>query len=132
MLVKLGTKGEDGTDLLGFIPIQHVSDRTRSNWKKQFEVGLRLPCRVLSYNEEKNRLYLTAKSTLVNSTLTIVKDLERALLGEIVVGTAINPFESGAFLIQFYNNVAGFLPANEAKTLPDLKWVLKNTLLYDC
>jgi ribosomal protein S1 len=96
-------------------------DRIRSNWKRHFEVGQRVQCRVLNVNEEKNSLYLTAKPLLVNSILPVLNELKRSFEGETVIGIAVKPFESGAFLVQFYNQIAGFLPAGEAKTLPDLK-----------
>lgn len=117
----MGTKGEDNSLLIGFVPAQHTLDRMRSNWKRHFEVGQRVQCRVWNVNEEKNRLYLTAKPLLVNSALPVLTEFDRSLEGQTVIGMALKPFESGAFLIQFYNQIAGFLPANEAKTLPDLK-----------
>jgi ribosomal protein S1 len=107
--------------MLGFIPSQHASDSQNPNWKNEFKVGQRVSCRVLVYNEEKNRLYMTAKPSLVSSMLPRVTEFKSDLVGKTVIGMAFNPFESGAFLVQFYNNLAGFLPSNEAKKIPHLK-----------
>lgn len=107
--------------MLGFIPSMHTSDCQKVNWIKQFEIGQRISCRVLAYNDEKNRLYITAKPSLVNSKLPQITQFTHDLVGKTVIGMAFNPFESGAFLLQFYNNLAGFLPSNEAKKIPDLK-----------
>lgn len=58
---------------------------------------------------------------MVNSILPALNELTRSFEGNMVTGMAINPFKSGAFLIQFYNRLSGFLPADEAKKLHDLK-----------
>ncbi|KAI6186326.1 Protein RRP5-like protein [Aphelenchoides besseyi] len=115
LTVRIGSRGEDNTQiLLGHVPSTHVMDHQVKNWQKNFQKDQRLTCRVLFVDEKKEQNFAHRQTIFV-------RDYDQSQINETVVGTVIKKFESEAFLVSFYNKIAGIIPALEGKTLTSLK-----------
>lgn len=80
----------------------------------------KLKCRVLFIDTEKNRLILTAKPALVQSTDTIISDYEERLVGQVSIGVVIKILESSSLLVAFYNKVVGLIQPNQVQKIKDV------------
>ncbi|CAD5225467.1 unnamed protein product [Bursaphelenchus xylophilus] len=117
VMVRFGAKGE--TEVVGFVQAEHVFDKKQKDWMQSVEIGQRMTCRVLFYDSEKERLFLTARPSLVNSNLPIVNEFSKKFIGEVTMGQLLKKMSSGAFLVAFYNKVCGLLPAPEVRMFPE-------------
>ncbi|KAF8140429.1 hypothetical protein EV363DRAFT_1393337 [Boletus edulis] len=87
------------------IPLKHPS--------KKFKVGGNIKCRVLTVDPERNRVVLTAKKTLLDTTfpiLTSFSDAKAGFLTHAVVFRVTDKY----LMVEFFNNVKAVVPAREA------------------
>lgn len=69
---------------------------------------------VLVVDPERKRIVLTAKKTLVESTLPIVSQLSDAQVG-LVTHAVVFKISDKSLQVEFYNNLKAFVPAREAR-----------------
>ncbi|KAI0361371.1 hypothetical protein OH77DRAFT_1468895 [Trametes cingulata] len=97
----------------GVIWPNHYADITLKHPQKRFKPGGSLKCRVLVVDPERKRIVLTAKKTLVESTLPIVAQLSDAQVG-VVTHAVVFKASDKSLQIEFYNNLKAIVPAREA------------------
>ncbi|CAD5218145.1 unnamed protein product [Bursaphelenchus okinawaensis] len=117
IMVRFGAKGE--TEIIGFVQAEHIFDKKHKNWMEHVEPGQRITCRVLFYDSEHERLFLTARPSLVQSNLPVINEFSKKFVGEVTTGHLLKQIASGAFLVAFYNKVCGLLPAPEVRMSSD-------------
>ncbi|KRX55165.1 Protein RRP5 -like protein [Trichinella sp. T9] len=94
----------------GKIDALHFSDGLVSvGCRAKFVVGQTVPTRVLAVDKDLQRLYLTAKRSLVKSDLPLLSDYTAEAVGNVYDGFVVQLLERGGVLIGFYNNVRGVL-----------------------
>ncbi|KAF8445766.1 U3 snoRNP-associated protein Rrp5 [Boletus edulis BED1] len=87
------------------IPLKHPS--------KKFKAGGNIKCRVLTVDPERNRVVLTAKKTLLDTTfpiLTSFSDAKAGFLTHAVIFRVTDKY----LMVEFFNNVKAVVPAREA------------------
>lgn len=109
----------------GLVHIRHLTDIPLTKIKKQFQIGAKLKCRVLRWDENRRKLALTHKKTLLKDDFQLTT-FEQARLNMIVTGYVSNVKDYGA-LVTFYGNVFGLLPSQdmEAEEVPALGMTVK-------
>lgn len=70
--------------------------------------------KVLSVDPERKRISLTAKKTLVDSTLPTIKSLEDVMVGVVTHAVVFKVFEKH-LLVEFFNNLKAFIPSKEVR-----------------
>jgi rRNA biogenesis protein RRP5 len=68
---------------------------------------------VLRVDPDRKRIVLTAKKTLIESTLPVLATMEDAQVGQIVHAT-VQKATDKALIVEFYNNLKGIVTAREA------------------
>ncbi|KAI0830546.1 U3 snoRNP-associated protein Rrp5 [Trametes gibbosa] len=97
----------------GVIWPNHHADIVLKHPQKRFKPGASIKCRVLVVDAERKRIALTAKKTLVESTLPIVAQLSDAQIG-IITHAVVFKATDKSLQVEFYNNVKATVPAREA------------------
>ncbi|XP_067935135.1 protein RRP5 homolog [Watersipora subatra] len=113
-LVSMGSEGAKvslASGLHAFIQNMHLTEVPLKNPEKKLKVGQKLHCRILSVNRSTKRVRLTAKPSLVGSTLPVIADLESVKVGSLLQGVIVK-ITTGA-LVSFYNNVVGFVHSSQ-------------------
>ncbi|KAG2154655.1 hypothetical protein DEU56DRAFT_372848 [Suillus clintonianus] len=87
------------------IPLKHPS--------KRFKAGGSIKCRVLAVDPQRMRVELTAKKTLIESTLPVLTCIEEAKVGMITDAVVYRVVDKG-LIVQFYNDLKAFVPSREA------------------
>ncbi|KAJ8702367.1 rRNA biogenesis protein rrp5 [Pleurotus ostreatus] len=105
----------------GVVWPNHYADITLKHPAKRFKPGASIKCRILHVDPERNRISLTAKKTLVDSTLPIISKPEDAQAG-IVVHAVVFKVSEKQLLVEFYNNLKAVIPLREVSEskLPSL------------
>jgi len=107
--------------ILGILPLEHMADRALSNIpEKLTQQGKVVKIRVFSVNQSAKMLILTRKKLLLKQGTPIIinrEDIEPLIEAYGVVG---KKFENGR-LIKFFNDIVGFLPAEEIPEETKLK-----------
>lgn len=98
----------------GVIWPNHYADIILKHPQKRFKPGASIKCRVLAVNPERNRVSLSAKKTLVESPLPIVKKFEDATVGIVTHAVVFRVFDKG-LQVEFFNNLKAFVPRREAR-----------------
>ncbi|KAL1237724.1 Protein RRP5 [Trichinella spiralis] len=94
----------------GKIDALHFSDGLVSvGCRAKFVVGQTVPTRVLAVDKDLQRLYLTAKRSLVKSDLPLLSAYTEEAVGNVYDGFVVQLLERSGVLIGFYNNVRGVL-----------------------
>ncbi|KAF7339807.1 rRNA biogenesis protein RRP5 [Mycena venus] len=96
----------------GVVWPNHYADITLKHPAKRFKAGANIKCRVLVVDPERKRISLTAKKTLVESTLPVVATLEDAKVGIVVHAVIFKVFEKH-LMVEFFNNLKAVVPARE-------------------
>jgi rRNA biogenesis protein RRP5 len=78
---------------------------------------------VLVVDPERKRISLTAKKTLVESTLPVIATLEDAKIGTVVHAVVFKVFEKH-LMVEFFNNLKAVVPARE------IRYVLRFSVLF--
>jgi rRNA biogenesis protein RRP5 len=112
----------------------HYADIRLKHPERKFKVGKSIKCRVcpqlsrlpktraltilaprqvLVVDPEKNRICLTAKKTLMESTLPIISNVADVEVGAVAHATIFKVSER-YLSVEFYNGVRGIIPMKEA------------------
>ncbi|KAG2159661.1 uncharacterized protein EDB93DRAFT_5621 [Suillus bovinus] len=97
----------------GIIWPNHYADITLKHPSKRFKAGGSIKCRVLAVDPERMRVELTAKKTLIESTLPVLASIEEAKVGMITDAVVYRIVEKG-LIVRFYNDLKAFVPSREA------------------
>ncbi|KAJ6604467.1 hypothetical protein DFH09DRAFT_1122792 [Mycena vulgaris] len=96
----------------GVVWPNHYADISLKHPTKRFKAGANIKCRVLVVDPERKRISLTAKKTLVESTLPVIATLEDAKVGIVVHAVIFKVFEKH-LMVEFFNNLKALVPARE-------------------
>lgn len=99
-------------DLKGIVPALQISDVILANPERKFKIGSTTKARVLSVDTERNRIKLTLKKTLLNTTEPLLTSYLDAEPGFKTVATVVSLMPSGA-LLEFFGGVHGFVRKSE-------------------
>jgi rRNA biogenesis protein RRP5 len=94
------------------VPALHMSDVQLSDPSKKFTIGKVIKCRVLTVDVGAKKVVLTAKKSLVTSTLPALSAYEQAAKGMIVNGYVTNAKDYGC-TVEFYGGVHGLIPITD-------------------
>jgi rRNA biogenesis protein RRP5 len=115
----------------GVIFPNHYADIILKHPQKRFKEGSNIKCRVSKYpthgrhtghlsnyqvlvvDPERKRVALTVKKTLVESDLPLISHFEHAQVGMVTHAVIFKIMEK-RLLVEFFNNVKGAIPLNEA------------------
>lgn len=75
---------------------------------------IKISCQVLTVDPDRNRIYLTAKKSLLESTLPILSKFEDAKVGVIAHAVVFKIFERN-LIVEFYNGLKATVPGREAR-----------------
>lgn len=96
----------------------HFAEVLLKKPEKKYKVGQSVSARVLKVDPEQNRIVLTLKRTLVQSTLSIVATIQDARVGVITHGTIGRIIEGNvgpsALLVDLFGQIRAYVPINEA------------------
>ncbi|KAJ7596847.1 hypothetical protein C8J56DRAFT_918480 [Mycena floridula] len=104
-------------NLVGAVWPNHYADITLKQPSKRFKIGANIKCRVLAMDSDRNRISLTAKKSLVDSTLPIITTFEDAKVG-IVTHAVVVKILDKSLLIEFYNHLKAAVPLKEVSESP--------------
>ncbi|KAJ7169696.1 hypothetical protein C8R46DRAFT_1265028, partial [Mycena filopes] len=96
----------------GVVWPNHYADITLKHPAKRFKAGANIKCRVLVVDPERKRISLTAKKTLVESTLPVIATLQDAKIGTVVHAVVFKVFDKH-LMVEFFNNLKALVPARE-------------------
>ncbi|KAJ7071209.1 hypothetical protein C8F01DRAFT_1109545 [Mycena amicta] len=96
----------------GVIWPNHYADIGLKHPGRRFKPGANIKCRVLVVDPEKKRISLTAKKTLVDSTLPIIASLDDAKVGTVVHAVVFKIFDKH-LLVEFFNQLKAIVPLRE-------------------
>ncbi|KAI0673370.1 U3 snoRNP-associated protein Rrp5 [Trametes maxima] len=97
----------------GVVWPNHYADIALKHPQKRFKPGGSIKCRVLVVDPERKRIALTAKKTLVESTLPVVSQASDAQVGTVTHAVVFKTSEK-SLQVEFYNNLKATVPAREA------------------
>ncbi|KIM88562.1 hypothetical protein PILCRDRAFT_813517 [Piloderma croceum F 1598] len=97
----------------GVVWPNHYADIALKHPSKRFKAGASIKCRVLTVDSERKRIALTAKKTLIESSLPILSRFEDARVGLVTHAAVFKVIDKG-LQIEFYNGLKAFIPAREA------------------
>ncbi|KAF8222115.1 hypothetical protein L208DRAFT_1324246 [Tricholoma matsutake] len=104
----------------GVVWPNHYADISLKQPAKRFKPGANIRCRVLVVDTDRNRISLTAKKTLVDSTLPILSEFEEVKVG-IVTYAVVFRIHEKHLMVEFYNNLKASVPAKEIIETPSDK-----------
>ncbi|PCH33915.1 nucleic acid-binding protein [Wolfiporia cocos MD-104 SS10] len=97
----------------GAIWPNHYADIQLKHPQKRFKPGASIKCRVLVVDPERKRIVLTAKKTLLESSLPIISKIEDATEG-MVTHAVVFKVSDKSLRVELYNNLKATVPAREA------------------
>ncbi|CAJ0938990.1 unnamed protein product, partial [Mesorhabditis belari] len=101
----------------GFVPLKWATERAVKDLDKIFPIGNNVRLRVLSTDIEHKNLVLTTRQKLVNYKGKLVTEYTKSMEGKTTIGLVTTIFDHGAALIAFFNNITGYMPAEQVKQL---------------
>ncbi|KDQ63358.1 hypothetical protein JAAARDRAFT_694923 [Jaapia argillacea MUCL 33604] len=104
----------------GVVWPNHYADIILRQPQKRFKPGGSIKCRVLVVHPERQRVVLTAKRTLVESSLPILARIGDAKVG-MVTDAVVFKVTDRALHVEFYNNLKGSVPLKEVSETPIAK-----------
>ncbi|KAJ7492804.1 hypothetical protein FB451DRAFT_1022365 [Mycena latifolia] len=96
----------------GVVWPNHYADISLKHPAKRFKAGANIKCRVLVVDPDRKRISLTAKKTLVESTLPVIATLEDAKVGIVIHAVVFKVFDKH-LMVEFFNNLKALVPAKE-------------------
>ncbi|EPQ61392.1 hypothetical protein GLOTRDRAFT_124234 [Gloeophyllum trabeum ATCC 11539] len=96
----------------GVIWPNHYADIALKHPQKRFKPGSSIRCRVLVVDPERQRVVLTAKKTLIESTLPVVARLNDAKPGVVTHAVVFKVSEKN-LNVEFYNGLKAIIPSRE-------------------
>ncbi|KAL3096989.1 hypothetical protein niasHS_002705 [Heterodera schachtii] len=114
-----GIKVTFGRDISGYVSAIHALDTPTKHWQKRFQKGQKVSCRVLYLDHNLNKLFLTAKHSLVKQSKTEkqIVAISNDVVGIVSTGTVIKHLDGGSVLVAFYDRTIGFLPSSKVALL---------------
>ncbi|ORZ06034.1 hypothetical protein BCR42DRAFT_427544 [Absidia repens] len=106
LVVKLSSR------ISGFVPSHHLADVKLSRPELKFKAGGKVRARVLMVDNERNKLVLTLKKSLLKTDLPLIKSSSDAKPKMATHGIIVNVLANGC-IVGFYNNVTAFCPGSE-------------------
>jgi rRNA biogenesis protein RRP5 len=119
----------------GVVWPNHYADIALKHPAKRFKAGGSLKCRVslshflawcflnrsffnkvLVVDPERKRVSLTAKKTLVDSTLPVISSIEEAKMGTVTHAVVFKVLTK-ALMVEFFNNVKAIVPIKEVRSV---------------
>ncbi|KAG6911579.1 hypothetical protein DXG01_011882 [Tephrocybe rancida] len=97
----------------GVVWPNHYADITLKHPAKRFKVGASIKCRVLVVDKDRKRISLTAKKTLLDSTLPLISTFEDAKVGILTHAVVFKVYDKH-LLVEFFNNLKAMVPIKEA------------------
>ncbi|EKM61289.1 uncharacterized protein PHACADRAFT_168722 [Phanerochaete carnosa HHB-10118-sp] len=97
----------------GVIWPNHYADIHLKHPQKRFKPGGSIKCRILVVDPERKRVVLTAKKTLIDSSLPIVASLDDVKEG-LVTHAVVFKVSEKSLQVEFYNNLKAIVPIREA------------------
>ncbi|KAJ8488314.1 hypothetical protein ONZ45_g14005 [Pleurotus djamor] len=97
----------------GVVWPNHFADIALKHPAKRFKPGASIKCRILNIDTVRNRISLTAKKTLIDSSLPILTKFEDAKVGMLTHAVVFRITEK-QLMIEFFNNLKAIIPAKEA------------------
>ncbi|KAF8640392.1 hypothetical protein AX17_000062 [Amanita inopinata Kibby_2008] len=102
----------------GVVWPNHYADITLKHPARRFKPGISIKCRVLVVDSNRERICLTAKKTLIESTLPVLSKMEDIRTG-VVTHAVVFRVSSSTVMVEFYNNMKAIVPAKElSETIP--------------
>ncbi|RDB29525.1 rRNA biogenesis protein RRP5 [Hypsizygus marmoreus] len=96
----------------GVVWPNHYADITLKQPSKRFKPGASIKCRVLVVDSDRKRISLTAKKTLVESTLPILSKFEDVKPGIVTHAVIFKVYEKH-LMVEFFNNLKAMVPIKE-------------------
>ncbi|KAF8745274.1 S1 RNA binding domain, partial [Rhizoctonia solani] len=96
----------------GLVTPQHYADIKLKHPERKFKEGATIKCQVLNVNPERNRVLLTLKKSLLDSTLPILAAFEDAKVGIVTPGV-VQRIEERFVILEYYGSVKALVPLNE-------------------
>lgn len=95
----------------------HFADVALKKPEKKYKVGQSVTTRVLQVDPDRNRIVLTLKRTLVQSTLAVVGSIQDARVGIVTHGVVGRVLEGNigpsAILVDLFGHVRAYVPISE-------------------
>ncbi|KAF8078800.1 hypothetical protein FPV67DRAFT_79954 [Lyophyllum atratum] len=96
----------------GVVWPNHYADITLKQPSKRFKIGASIKCRVLAVDGDRKRISLTAKKTLLESTLPVISTFVDVKVGILTHAVIFKVYEKH-LLVEFYNNLKAMVPLRE-------------------
>ncbi|WRT69490.1 uncharacterized protein IL334_006476 [Kwoniella shivajii] len=114
----------------GIVFPTHYADIKLKHPEKRFKVGSNVRARVFAIEEARNRVVLTLKKTLVESTDAIPQGFGDVKIGQVTPGVIVKIMEKGC-IVDLFGSIKTFMPLSESsptfvKNLNDLFYVGKS------
>ncbi|EMD41956.1 hypothetical protein CERSUDRAFT_147388 [Gelatoporia subvermispora B] len=97
----------------GVVWPNHYADIILKHPQKRFKPGASIKCRILVVDPARKRIALTAKKTLLDSTLPIIRKFEDAQVG-LVTHAVVFKTTDKILQVEFYNGLKAVVPLREA------------------
>eukprot|EP00890_Picochlorum_soloecismus_P005949 jgi/Picsp_1/6355/NSC_03704-R1_protein rrp5 homolog len=98
--------------LKGMVPTLHMSDAASVNAYKKFKVGQKVKGRILEIDNNRKRVKVSLKQSLVDSSLPIISCFEDAKAGMRSHGVVSGIIDKGIF-VAFFNDISGLVGLDE-------------------
>uniref|UniRef100_A0A7S3EKQ8 Small ribosomal subunit protein bS1c n=1 Tax=Rhodosorus marinus TaxID=101924 RepID=A0A7S3EKQ8_9RHOD len=105
----------------GMISPEHLSDvRMVKRAKEKFAPGAKIPCRIISVDQSRRRVLLSAKKSIVRAELPFLTSYEQAKsnISQLCVGFVVARTPANGVLVGFGNQVRGLIPSAELGIMP--------------
>ncbi|KAM6498466.1 hypothetical protein JOM56_006414 [Amanita muscaria] len=101
----------------GVVWPNHYADIALKHPAKRFKQGASIKSRVLVVDPDRNRIFLTAKKTLIESSLPVLSKLEDFKTG-IITHAVVFKATASILVVEFYNKLKAIVPAKEMSESP--------------
>ena len=98
--------------LKAMVPTLHMSDAASVNSYKKFKLGQQVKGRILEIDNNRKRVKVSLKQSLVDSSLPIISCIEDAKAGMRTHGVVSGIKDNGIF-VTFFNDISGFVGLDE-------------------
>jgi rRNA biogenesis protein RRP5 len=105
-------------NVMGVVLLRHMADVTPSNPAARFKERQTIACRVLKVEPERRRILLTAKPTIVDSTLPVIASFADAVPGTVTHGTISRVWPDRGVFVELCGGIGGLVPMRELSMTP--------------
>ena len=92
----------------------HYADIRLKHPEKRFRVGASIRTRVWNLEPERNRVVLTLKRSLLESTHSTPMNIDEVAVGTVISGVVSKIMEKGC-LVDLWGGLRAFVPRSEAR-----------------